>query len=129
MAFDWSLYLSLAEELAKRTSEEQCQRSSISRAYYAAFKKAENWLVEHDKELPLATTGIHMRVWGTFRQYGRTQPAKRVGSRGDMLRQFRIKADYHDNYKGDTRREAAAALKLSEEVLKLLAGLGKSEVV
>jgi len=36
MPFDWKQYLSLADELSKR-SEEAALRSAVSRAYYAAF--------------------------------------------------------------------------------------------
>jgi uncharacterized protein (UPF0332 family) len=48
MMFDWSDYLDLANELAgdiaSQTTEEAKLRSSVSRAYYAAFCKARNYL-------------------------------------------------------------------------------------
>jgi len=48
MTFDWSEYLKLAQELAGQTvspaNEEAKLRSSVSRAYYAAFCKARNYL-------------------------------------------------------------------------------------
>ena len=43
MAFDWTEYLTLAQELVQR-EEEACLRSAISRAYYAAFGKARERL-------------------------------------------------------------------------------------
>lgn len=43
MAFDWTKYLNLAEELVKTDAEEN-HRSAISRAYYAAYNLSEGFL-------------------------------------------------------------------------------------
>ena len=61
MAFDWSSYLDLADELAAFT-EEAAQRSAISRAYYAALGKAREFL-EHDGRAFTSTENIHYLVW------------------------------------------------------------------
>ena len=35
--FDWSEFLTVAEELARRTDDEVALRTAIGRAYYATF--------------------------------------------------------------------------------------------
>ena len=42
--FDWADYLTLAQELATRRSDEAALRPAVSRAYYAAFCQARNVL-------------------------------------------------------------------------------------
>lgn len=53
MSFDWSQYRDLAQELVGQTksasSGEAKQRAAISRAYYAAFCKARNFLRDKEK--------------------------------------------------------------------------------
>ncbi len=61
MSFNWSEYLNLAQELAGRSTEPPNQearlRSSISRAYYAAFCKARNYLL--GKKYPVPRENTH----------------------------------------------------------------------
>jgi uncharacterized protein (UPF0332 family) len=41
--FDWDDYFLLAEDLLKSKSDEACLRSSVSRAYYAAYNRAKDF--------------------------------------------------------------------------------------
>lgn len=94
MSFDWSTYLELADELAMR-SEESCQRSAISRAYYAAFCSAREKLEDEGK---LSRTGggqDHIRVWNSFQTSGE-KTRRRIGQFGNSLKRMRGKADYED---------------------------------
>jgi hypothetical protein len=50
--FDWSRYLDLADELARRVSDEAAERSAISRAYYAAFGMSRRHLVQSGIVVP-----------------------------------------------------------------------------
>lgn len=52
MSFDWKKYLELAEYIYENSSilpdKEACYRTSVSRAYYAAFCIARRYLQESD---------------------------------------------------------------------------------
>ncbi|KAF5436823.1 hypothetical protein C5S35_07295 [Candidatus Methanophagaceae archaeon] len=70
MMFNWSGYLDLAKELAGQTAgqatEEAKLRSSASRAYYAAFCRARNYLRDEGCSIP--PTGIaHVIVRDEFK--------------------------------------------------------------
>ena len=101
MSFDWSEYLSLAEELnGSRVSgppvgSEAQQRSSVSRAYYAAFILARNRLRDVD-HVPIPYSGsAHVFV---ARRYARDSDPRRVqiGLRLGRLRTDRNMCDYDD---------------------------------
>ena len=66
MTFDWSEYLKLAQELAGQTvspaNEEAKLRSSVSRAYYAAFCKARNYLRDIEGHSIPSTPEAHRYV-------------------------------------------------------------------
>lgn len=63
-AFDWPDFLTLAEELAKRT-EESCLRTAISRAYYYAYHLGRQRVI--DNEFILVQGGDnHKQVWEKF---------------------------------------------------------------
>ncbi len=55
MSFDWSQYFDVSRELADQARnapaplQEARLRSSISRAYYALFGQARNYLRKHDR--------------------------------------------------------------------------------
>ncbi|WP_217355207.1 hypothetical protein [Aphanizomenon sp. UHCC 0183] len=116
MKFNWAEYLELAKELADITStissdsetdskpriSEAKLRSSISRAYYAAFCIARNYLrdVLHEPRLSKARTGDtneHQFVADEFR-YNKSKNKKMIEIGNDLgrLRQSRNKADYDD---------------------------------
>ncbi len=61
MTFDWSEYLKLAYELAGRegiaANEEARLRSSISRAYFAAYSVAGNYLLDKGYGIPGGAKG------------------------------------------------------------------------
>ena len=61
MSFDWSEYLTLAQELTSASTSSPIQeahlRAAVSRAYYAAFCKARNYL--HNKDGYLTPKCFH----------------------------------------------------------------------
>ncbi len=94
MSFDWVEYLDLAEELAgypvNPASQEAKLRSSISRAYYAAFSKARNYLRDIEG-LSLSGTGEdHRRVREEFKN-SPDRVRKKIGNDVDHLRTSRTK--------------------------------------
>lgn len=123
MTFDWSEYLQLARELAGKTttssSQEAKLRSAISRAYYAAFVKARNFLLQDGLTIP--RENAHQYVINQFRNS--SEAVRRdLGEKLQILRNFRNKADYNDTYPKLTRT-SQNALNLSRRIISGLDGL------
>ena len=95
MPFDWSEYLSLADELSKRTDEGSL-RSAISRAYYYVYHIALR-RAEPNGFQPLPGEGIHAQLWRCFRASPEATCSK-LGVIGERLKDRRVKADYDPNY-------------------------------
>ena len=101
MVFDWAKYLVLAEELGTSRMNEAALRSAISRAYYATFCKARNYLRHEGVRIP-NTGKAHKIVWDNFRN-DIDQHRRSIGITGDRLRQSRNKADYEDEFPNVTK--------------------------
>lgn len=121
--FDWSEYLKLARELAGQTgispSREAMLRSSVSRAYYAAFCKARNYLrdVERDSSIPRGGE-VHRYVINKFKN-SRDTKHRQIGMHLDRLRIDRNRVDYDDSVSGllyMTRMD----LKIAQKILSML---------
>ncbi len=95
MPFDWKQYLNLADELSHR-SDEAALRSAVSRAYYAAFGAARNYLRRKGEHIP-DNEQTHKVVWESFQQRGKTYAA--VYQNGNRLKNRRRQADYEDEIK------------------------------
>lgn len=124
MTFNWSEYLNLAQELTGSattpSSQEAKLRSAISRAYYAAFIQARNFL--RDREgltIPLENT--HQYVINQFKN-SHDRVRKKVGGRLFRLRQARNEADYKDAVVGLVQN-SQDALTLARRVISALASL------
>jgi uncharacterized protein (UPF0332 family) len=100
MSFNWSEYLTLAQQLAGKAhisaSQESRLRSAISRAYYAAFIQARNYLQEQDgMTIPLLES--HKFVINQFKNS--SDPVRQlIGNNLKRLRDNRNKADYHNTF-------------------------------
>jgi uncharacterized protein (UPF0332 family) len=126
MPFDWPEYLRLAEELAQRQSDEAALRSAISRAYYAAFCCACNYLRQKGIPVPQGE-GSHDRVWKSFKGLGRT--LSNVPEKGDRLKRQRVEADYHI-LPAVSVKKAEGAINVSKTILGYLvqvSGQSKAE--
>jgi hypothetical protein len=119
MPFDWSAYLVLAEELATRTESEAALRSAISRAYYAAFGLATARLQREGVALP--RLAAHEAVWTGYRSHPRRE-WQNIGLRGDLLRGYRIQADYELTFR-DLRSVAETSVTIARSVLAQIAVL------
>lgn len=122
MSFDWSEYLELAQELAGEgaspTSEEAKLRSSVSRAYYAAFCKARNHLRDIERQTIPKGGKVHAYVRNQFKD-STDRPRKKIGNDLDRLRLRRNKADY-DDYVSGLSQMAVASLKSTQDVISTL---------
>jgi hypothetical protein len=102
MSFAWTRYLELAKELAGKpvTTEgrEAKLRSAISRAYYAAFHEARDFLVITQGPLPY-NVNEHEYVKNWYLDQ-RDRLRAQVGNDLNRLRQDRNRADYVDEWSG-----------------------------
>ena len=88
----WSDDLHLANELARRTGDEASQRWAISRAYYAAFGSAGDYLNGSGSRVPTAGRA-HTVVWDRF--HALPNPVhRRIADLGRNLRRRSGRADY-----------------------------------
>jgi uncharacterized protein (UPF0332 family) len=113
--FDWSSYLVLAQELAKRP-DEASRRTAVSRAYYAIFNKARA-LLEAEGTVISNTGRAHDDIWRTLEGAGRGR--RRLGAEGKRLREMRRKVDY-DGAVAAIERVTADALATAESLSRLV---------
>jgi uncharacterized protein (UPF0332 family) len=120
MSFDWQLYISLAEELLKlsqkRTLEEACFRSAISRSYYGVFCIARNFLKKKGISIPPIDTHKFVRE-----QYMNSSNfiERKIGENLKRLWSDRKNSDYEDSADINITK-AMAAINLSKRVLESL---------
>ncbi len=96
MAFDWSRFLVLAEELGRRRNDAAALRTAISRAYYAAFCSARLRLRQDGVPIP-STSVAHRLVWNHYINEN-AQHWRAIGIAGERLRRARNRADYDDYF-------------------------------
>ena len=123
MNFDWSTYLAVARHLLSAPfateHQEAVLRSSISRAYYAAFCIARNYV---RRAIPVPHTGqAHAVVWDYLRNQDDPR-AQLVARKGVRLKTHRRKADYDDEVVG-LRALAEQGIRLSQEVIRSIGKL------
>ena len=122
MTFDWSEYLELAQELAGdgagSPNEGAKLRSSVSRAYYAAFCKARNHLRDIDGYQISQHVNVHKHVRDQFKDSS-DKSRKKIGTDLDRLRKRRNKADY-DDFVNKLPQLAITSLKLSHNIISAL---------
>ena len=118
MSFNWAEYLHLAEELTEIASsiagEEACLRSTISRAYYAAFIRARNYLRHQDLDLP-RNGDVHRYVRDYFDRSS-NELHRMIANDLARLRISRNRADY-DDIMTQLPALARMSLKLATRVL------------
>jgi uncharacterized protein (UPF0332 family) len=85
--FDWSEYLTLANQLAANT-DEASQRSAISRAYYCVYHKASERAVANG----YVDEKSHWKLWDL---YEKNKACRRLGEIGNRMKKERINADYN----------------------------------
>lgn len=124
MNFSWNEYLMLAKEMAGQTSPiaglEARQRTSISRAYYAAFCEARNYLIRKRK-FTVPPIDSHKAVIEEFKKIGSaTNPLPfYISTNLGRLKSKRKKADYYDVIY-NIQRETAYCILLASDTLNYL---------
>lgn len=120
MGFEWRQFLDLAKELAKR-DDEASARSAISRAYYAAFHWARDYVVR-ELAVKVPKYEAHEAVWSALMEPGRKRYELAAGAGGKKARGWRNQADYEPNLPGQQspKEHAALAIKAAESIIKNL---------
>ena len=96
--FEWTQYLNLAKKLAQGDNDEAKLRSSISRAYYAAFCNAKNYLEDVDHQ-SVPKDQAHSFVINYFKGYDeglkkKSDRRRKIGFDLERMRNKRVMADY-----------------------------------
>lgn len=88
----------MAKELAKEADDEAKLRSAISRAYYAAFCTANNYMCNNDNKSIPPNTPVHQFVIKYFKgkpgEGHRHRKRYQIGKDLDRMRIDRVKVDY-----------------------------------
>ena len=123
MSFNWSDYLTLAQELTSESInspiEEAHLRAAISRAYYAAFCTARNFLSEKDGYSPPGGTNVHRDVVDKF-EASSDMTRRKVGALLHSLRGIRNIVDYQEAFYGNKLGRAQGALATANQIISLL---------
>jgi uncharacterized protein (UPF0332 family) len=109
--FDWKEYLAVAKRLLAeyetQPNKEANLRTAVSRAYYASFKTAEEFLLRKNEISPIdedddeeQRIGSHWRVIRAF-AYSRNRHRKQIGEALIRMRFDRESADYHAEFRGN----------------------------
>lgn len=105
--FDWSGYLTLASELAKR-SDEASMRSALSRAYYYVYHLALT-RAQNNGFTALSGEGKHQQLWRNFSRSPEPD-CRRLAEIASRLKDKRERADYESIY-----------VRITEEIPEMLA--------
>lgn len=117
--FDWNDFLAVAAHLAQEEGA-AFRRTSISRAYYAAYHAAATFVRVHRL---IEGRHSHRGVWDTLIA-DRDDSRSEIGRRGDRLRQARIAADYHDRFPEDLGTATRNAVTEARAIIESLDRLG-----
>ncbi len=95
--FNWADYLDLADNLLGQANE-AAFRSAVSRAYYAAYNRALQKLIEESLiyRTDPSEPHKHKAIWDRYLDSA-DFPRRRVGLDGDRLRKSRTDADYNNS--------------------------------
>jgi uncharacterized protein (UPF0332 family) len=122
MSFDWHHYLELAKHLNANANSfpdtEACYRSVVSRAYYAVYCLARNYIKQTDNVT--FSGNDHKRLQDHLTSGPGQQLRHKIGNQLKQLHQVRIKADYADNLDELPVNSASKALAQAERIINNL---------
>lgn len=115
--FGWDEYLRLARELADRIEDEAALRSAISRAYYAAYGRAADLLLDRGELNPRAIS--HRAVWLAFR-VPEDRDRWEIWTNSVVLKERRERADYRKDFAASLPHAAGDSVARAGSILSLL---------
>ncbi len=103
MSFDWIEYFYFAKEFSSNPgpacSQEADYRTAITRAYYAAFIKARDFIEKKDGGLVDFGKGTHENVIKQFERSSDTN-LNTIAIYLRQIRYYRVSADYYSTFNG-----------------------------
>ncbi len=118
MSFDWRHYLTLAEYLFDNAGtlpdEQACYRSVASRAYYAVFCLARNYVRDNDD----THIEMHQELQDYLKRNRHNRARCKIGNQLKRLHQIRKKADYDDSLREPPVNTASKALAQARKILE-----------
>jgi uncharacterized protein (UPF0332 family) len=118
MSFDWRHYLTLAEHLFDNagalSDKEACYRSVASRAYYAVFCLARNYVRDTDN----ARIEMHQELQDYLTRNRNNKARCKIGNQLKRLHQIRKKADYDDDLHALPINTASQALAQAKKIFE-----------
>lgn len=117
MNFEWCSYLDLAECMTSSPATENveaCYRTAISRAYYAAFCTAREYL---NQKTSASYNGgdAHRKVREDLRRCGKS----RIANQLETIMDSRHKADYYNTF-NNPKSEALKTISKAKEIIHAL---------
>lgn len=88
--FDWSDYLTLAQQLANNT-DEASHRTAISRAYYCVYHKGVEWAAPKG----YVDQKRHVALWDFCKRNSSNRARMKLSLLGDRMKKERAEADYN----------------------------------
>jgi len=88
--FDWSEYLTLANQLATN-GDEASHRTAMSRAYYCVYHKAPEQAVASGCVDPKS----HVKLWNLYSDKQTDRDCIKLAKMGDRMKKERVAADYN----------------------------------
>lgn len=118
MSFDWTQFLELARDLAQQTtagySREAAERTSVSRAYYAAFCYARNYAAQYQGFKPPQGAEDHRLLREHFKRLGKAWVE--LEENLDDLRKWRNECDY-ENTVPDLSILVSDAISIADKII------------
>jgi hypothetical protein len=124
LSFDWAEYLSVAEGYhgspvsGPAAGAAAFGRSAVSRAYYAAFGVARQYLREVQRVSFAPAAAVHTLVWRLLAASD-DEELRRIGFALDLLRRARNQCDYDDEVTG-LERLALTSLRDARDIIRTL---------
>jgi uncharacterized protein (UPF0332 family) len=118
VTFDWAEFMGVARNLANGPGERE-RRTSIGRAYYAAYWSVRGHLASHGAVVPRGSS-THAWVWDKL-MGRRDQAVRQVGINGDRLKRQRHRADY-ESARVVTANDVKLALDRAQSIMDAVRG-------
>jgi hypothetical protein len=126
--FAWDEFLTLASVLEQSKGDEACQRTAISRAYYAAYHVVTTIVVT---EKAILSGHPKHQIWNQLQDVGRARRYSAIQDLGDWGRDLRVirqSADYYNPFNKENRRwsledKTTDAIRIAGDIIRLARSL------
>lgn len=121
MPFNWSDFISLAENLIANKDDQASLRSSASRAYYGAFGRVRIYFSSKYKLKDSLGDGVHQKIIGTLKGSDNRKEYT-LGNTLSQLRDSRNDADY-ESHMSFNKQQVEEVIRKSKSLLNQLDNL------